>query len=403
MLTGSQLKTVAMFFFYCFLWNVGAPQFSVSRWFPTTSLAITALWIGTLAVEPFLYTALFVELIVLISILTLTPRGQKTSTGVMRYLISQTIAMPFILLSGWMVSGIETAPSASALIVRGAVLILIGFSLWLAIFPLHAWLPMLSATSHPWIFSFIFMMQQTSLLLFLLKVLDQYPWLRNLAGLAPALQWAGVWSSLAAGVLLSLETRIDRVLGYLILFETGSCLLAIGLVEQGGANVLALSIFPRALALLQWSYTLSSIQKIAPGYDGSFESLRGLLSRLPVHSLSLIISLLGIAGLPSLALFPAKRMLWNSIASITFRYSLLIALAVGFMLLFVLRLLHALITTEPTAPTLPAAFQRKEPVGQIIVLCAFCLLSLAIGLFPHVFLNPFLALLEPFTHLLPFN
>jgi hypothetical protein len=85
-------------------------------------------------VEPFLYAALIVELIVLISILLLTPRGEQTDRGVMRYLVSQTVAMPFILLSGWMVAGIESAPSASTLILRGTVMILIGFSLWLNIF-----------------------------------------------------------------------------------------------------------------------------------------------------------------------------------------------------------------------------------------------------------------------------
>jgi len=402
-LSGSQLKFVAMIYLFCFLWNVAGPQFSVSRWFPAISLAISALWISTLAVEPFLYAAVIVELIVLISVLLLSPRGEKTGSGVMRYLVSQTIAMPFVLLSGWMVTGIETAPSASLLILRGAVLILIGFSLWLAIFPLHSWLPMLAEKAHPWVFSFIFLMQQTSLSLFLLKVLDEFFWLRNLDGIFEVLQWAGVLSMLAGGVLISLQTRVDRILGYLILIETGYLVLAIGLANQGGADALALSFLPRALAFWQWSYTLSSIQKIAPEFDGSFASIRGLFSKLPFHSMSLIFSLLGLAGLPALGLFPAKRMLWNASASITFSYAPLIGLAVGGMLMLILRLLHALITTDPDSPSPVLTIHRKEPIAQILVLCVFSLFSLLIGLLPHLFLNPFLGILEPFVNLLPPN
>jgi len=400
-LTGSQLKTIAMLYLFSFLWNIAGMRFSVSRWFPTISLAITALWITTLAVKPFLYAAVIVELIVLISTLLLTPRGKQAGSGVMRYLVSQTVAMPLILLSGWMVTGIETAPSASPLILRGTVLILLGFSLWLAIFPLHTWLPMLADETHPWVFSFIFLMQQSSLWLLLLEFLDQFAWLRNLNGIFSVMQWAGVLTLLAGGVLLSLQTRINRVLAYLILIETGYSVLAIGLINQGGGNALALSLIPRVLAYWQWSYTFSSVQQIAPEIDGSFSSLSGLFARLPFHSMSLIISLLSLLGLPALGLFPAKRMLWNSIANLTFQYTPLIALAVAGMALFILRMMHTLLTPDPETPPPALLIANEESLLQIFILCFFTLLSLLMGIFPHIFLNPFLGLLEPFNHLLP--
>ena len=400
-LTGSQLRTVALLYLFSFLWNIAGMRFSVSRWFSTISLAITALWVSTLAVEPFLYAALIVELIVLISVLLLTPRGEQAGSGVMRYLVSQTVAMPFILLSGWMVAGIESAPSAGTLILRGAVLILIGFALWLAIFPLHSWMPMLAETSHPWVFSFIFLMQQSSLSIFLLKVLDQFAWLRNLEGVFPALQWAGVLTLLAGGVLASLQTKINRMLAYIVVIETGYAVLAIGLFSQGGGEALALSLLPRALAYWQWSYTLSSIQQIEPDIDGSFLSLQGLFIRLPFHSISLILSLLGLLGLPALGLFAGKRMLWNSGAGLTFHYTPLLGLAVAGMALFILRLMHTLLFTDSEAFSQALPTKREEPFWQILVLCFFTFLSLLLGIFPHVFLNPFLGILEPFIHLLP--
>lgn len=402
-LTGSQLKTVAIMYLFSFLWNIAGLRFSVSRWFPTVSLTITALWVTTLSVEPFLYAALIVELIVLISILLLTPRGEQTDRGVMRYLVSQTVAMPFILLSGWMVAGIESAPSASTLILRGTVMILIGFSLWLNIFPLHSWLPMLAEKAHPWVFSFVFLMQQSILALFLLKVLDQFAWLRNQTGILTVIQWAGVLTLLAGGVLASLQTKVNRILAYIILIETGYSVLAIGLIGQGGGEALALSILPRALAYWQWAYTLSSIQQIAPEIDGSFPSLRGLFTRLPFHSLSLVISLLTLLGLPAFGLFPAKRMLWNSGAGLAYHYTPLIGLGVAGMALFILRLMHTLLTTDPNSSSPADSINGKESLWQIFVLCFMTLLSMLMGLMPHVLLNPFLSVLEPFIHLLPPN
>ena len=402
-LTGSQLKTVAIMYLFSFLWNIAGLRFSVSRWFPTVSLTITALWVTTLAVEPFLYAALIVELIVLISILLLTPRGEQTDRGVMRYLVSQTVAMPFILLSGWMVAGIESAPSASTLILRGTVMILIGFSLWLNIFPLHSWLPMLAEKAHPWVFSFVFLMQQSILALFLLKVLDQFAWLRNQTGILTVIQWAGVLTLLAGGVLASLQTKVNRILAYIILIETGYSVLAIGLIGQGGGEALALSILPRALAYWQWSYTLSSIQQITPEIDGSFTSLRGMFTTLPFHSLSLVISLLTLLGLPAFGLFPAKRMLWNSGAGLAYHYTPLIGLGVAGMALFILRLMHTLLTTDPNSSSPADSINGKESLWQIFVLCFMTLLSMLMGLLPHGFLNPFLSLLDPFIHLLPPN
>jgi NADH:ubiquinone oxidoreductase subunit 2 (subunit N) len=400
-LSSSQLKTVAIMYMFSFLWNIAGLRFSVSRWFPTLSLTITALWVSALAVEPFLYAALIVELIVLISILLLTPRGEQTDRSVMRYLVSQTIAMPFILLSGWMVAGIESAPSASVLILRGTVMILIGFSLWLAIFPLHTWLPMLAEKAHPWVFSFVFLMQQSILAVFLLKVLDQFAWLRNLSGIFPVIQWAGVLTLVAGGLLASLQTKVNRMLAYIVLIETGYSVLAIGLIGQGGGEALALGILPRALAYWQWAYTLSSIQQIAPEIDGSFASLQGLFTRLPFHSMSLIISLLALLGLPAFGLFPSKRLLWNSGAGLTYHYTPLLGLGVAGMALFILRLMHNLLTTDPQSSPATVPINTKESLWQIIVLCFVTLVSLLMGLLPHVFLNPFLGLLEPFIHLLP--
>jgi len=81
------------------------------------SLAIlgTALLTAALGVEPFLYAAVLIHIAVLASIPILSPEGKKPRTGILRYLILQTLALPLILLAGWLLSGIEALPSDSPL------------------------------------------------------------------------------------------------------------------------------------------------------------------------------------------------------------------------------------------------------------------------------------------------
>ena len=174
---GSQLTMVALLYGIAFLWNLGSVLFRPSLWFNVLSLGISALWIATLSVNPFLYAAVLIELIALLSVPLLSPRGMRTESGVLRYLVFQTLALPLILLTGWMLAGIGSAPSANPLIVRSAMLVLFGFALWIGAFPFHSWIPMISEKSHPWALSFLFAILQTALSVFLLQFLDQYAWL----------------------------------------------------------------------------------------------------------------------------------------------------------------------------------------------------------------------------------
>ena len=132
---GSQLTMVALLYGIAFLWNLGSVLFRPSLWFNVLSLGISALWIATLSVNPFLYAAVLIELIALLSVPLLSPRGMRTESGVLRYLVFQTLALPLILLTGWMLAGIGSAPSANPLIVRSAMLVLFGFALWIGAFP----------------------------------------------------------------------------------------------------------------------------------------------------------------------------------------------------------------------------------------------------------------------------
>ena len=205
----NQLGMVALLYFVCFLWNLPVKFFDYNHWFSSLSLIISGFWVLVQFINPFLYSALVVELIVLISVPLLSPRGAPAKAGIMRYLTMQTLALPLVLLSGWMVAGIETSPSAQALVSRGAFLVLTGFMLWAGVFPLHSWQPMLSEESQPWSYSFLLVIMQVSLTFFFLHFLNQYPWLRNLEQLGLVLKWLGSLSIVAAGFWLLFRLTLN--------------------------------------------------------------------------------------------------------------------------------------------------------------------------------------------------
>ena len=106
-ITGESLTMVALLYAITLLWNLGNSVFKVSTWFNALSLVITALWVAALSVIPFLYAALLIELIALLSVPLLSPRGKKTDQGLLRYIVFETLALALILLTGWMLSGIS--------------------------------------------------------------------------------------------------------------------------------------------------------------------------------------------------------------------------------------------------------------------------------------------------------
>ncbi len=109
-------------------WFVGAFATEINRLFPSLALGMVGLLVAALIVETFLYAALLIEVAVLVSIPMLAPPGTPLRPGVLRYLIFQTLAMPFILFTGWMLTGVEAGIAVPGLTLRAAIFLGFGFA-----------------------------------------------------------------------------------------------------------------------------------------------------------------------------------------------------------------------------------------------------------------------------------
>jgi len=204
-LTSANRSFLILIYGSAFVWFIPAASLQIARRLIPLGLAITALLVAALAVQPFLYAALIIEVAVLISIPLLTPSGQNPGKGVIRFLIFQTLGVPFILFSGWLLAGIGANPGDLGLVQQAATFLGLGFAFLLAIFPFFTWIPLLAEEAHPYVVGFLLWMLPTVTLFYGLGFLDSYTWLRDATFLKTFLTLAGTLMVVTGGLLAAFQ------------------------------------------------------------------------------------------------------------------------------------------------------------------------------------------------------
>jgi len=389
-INSGNLPLISFIFFIAGLWIMGSGWFKLSKYYSALVFLISALLIAALAVRPFLYAALLIEIAVLLSIPLLSSPNEKTSPGILRYLIFETMAIPMILLAGWLLSGIETAPANSPLINQITILLLLGFVLLLAVFPFHSWMPMLAKYSHPWVTSFIFAIFPTIIAMLLIGFLDRFIWLRSLPSLYSSLNFISALMMVVGGVLVAIQDNLGKAFGYAVIIETGFSLLAIGLNPQGGLIWFSLLLIPRAIAYWLWAFCLGKIKEEFK--DLSISSLSGIMHTHPFLSAGVIIAQLSLAGLPLLASFPIKRLIWFASANANLWNNIWLFISSIGLALFTIRISLQFFNSDSNNKF----WKRSEPSGVVIPIIIALFLLLSTGLFPHLLLPAMSNLMNAF-------
>ena len=382
-LSVSILPFISLIYAVTGLWALVSGIPGTPKFFRPSSLAITALLTAALGVEPFLYAALLIYLAVIASLPILSPAGKKPQPGVLRYLILQTLALPFILLAGWLLSGVEALPSDSPLVGQSAIILGLGFALWLGIFPFHSWLPMVSQHAHPLVVSHLMFLLPSTVFVFSLNFFDRYIFLRTLQNLGGTISFIGALMIFLGGLWTAIQDDIKRAFGYSILSETGFTLLALSLFSQDGLKWM-LILFPvRALGFWLWGYTMSLIEKHNGSVD--IDALQGFAWQYPLLSSGLLVAQFSIAGLPLLALFPVKL----SILTAIFRNNSTIGIwaFIGYLglFLFTFRMLATFIKSNDTSKL--TAWVISEKKHEYLPILIMIVILVILGLFPSIIEN----------------
>ncbi len=304
---------LAIIFGVAALWFFGTEASGTANRFVSLGLMIISLLTASIAVEPFLYAALLLEIAAMLIVLLLVPAYQKPGRGVVRFLIYQTLAMPFILFSGWMLAGVESSPGDLNTTTQAGTILGLGFAFLLAVFPLYNWIPMLMEENSPYATGFLLWALPTFTVIFALGFLDRYAWLRTSPQLASAIQFAGVLMVASGGIFAALQRHIGRMLGYASIAEAGLLILIMGLKPSEIVNLTFLILITRGLALAVWALALSIIKRLA--YSLRFNEIQGLARRYPLAVIALLLAQLSMSGFPLLAGFPARLAIWQELAA----------------------------------------------------------------------------------------
>lgn len=374
------------------IWFFGADALGLTRRLIPIGLAIIALLVASTAVQPFLYAALLIEVAILLAVPMLLPLNQTPGRGLTRFLIYQTLAMPFILFAGWLLSGVETSPGDAALTAQATSMLAVGFAFLLGVFPLYTWLPALMEETPPYLVAFLLWILPQTTIFFLMSFVDRYIFLRGSPELLGLLRVMGLTMIVTAGVWAAFQTHLGRMFGYFIVAETGTMLVALGLGTSTGTQAIFLQLIPRGLTMLLWALCLSLIR--AEVETPRFSRVQGAMRVMPFAAAGVAFASLASAGFPLLAEFPSRLLMMEGLASLSLGQ--LLALLAG-----ILGLLTGAIRTLAVFVMAPADIaweSRESRVHATFILVGVAILFL-LGLFPQL-MQPILAKLPSlFQHL----
>ena len=358
------------------LWFFGAEAAKTAIRIVPLGLMITALMVAAIAVQPFLYAALFIEVAILLAIPLLTSLYSPPGRGVVRFLIYQTLAMPFVLLAGWLLSGVEASPGDLALAAQSASILGLGFAFLLAIFPLYNWIPLLMEETSPYIVGFLLWIIPTITIVFGAGFLDRYSWLRSSPQLIVTLRSVGLLMLVSGGMLAAFQRHLGRIMAYGSIAETGFSLLALSLDFRLGIPILFLLIPARALGLAVWSLALTVIKDHTETMR--FGASRGMLRVVPFASAGVLIATLSTSAFPLLAGFPARFALWENLARVSIGSAIWMGVGILGLLVSAFRSLAVLSMAEEFT-----SWQPRESLIQMIMLGLGMIGLFILGLFPQ--------------------
>jgi formate hydrogenlyase subunit 3/multisubunit Na+/H+ antiporter MnhD subunit len=390
-ITSADQSLLALLYGIAAIWFFASAIAGVARPLVPLGMAILALLIASLAVTPFLYAALIIQTAILLAVPLLSPPEQKPGRGVIRFLIYQTLAMPFILFSGWLLAGVESSPGDIELLTQAATLLALGFAFLLAIFPLYTWIPLLMEEASPYAVGFILWLLPAATLLFALGFLDRYAWLREFAQLPHALRLAGLIMITTGGIWAAFERHLGRIMGYAAIVNTGFSLLAMSLLQNYRLSAFFMLMIPQALSLILWSLALTVLKREKKSLN--FREMQGLIQQYPILVSGLLLAHFSALGMPLLAGFPPILAIWEGVAREKMIFAFWVGVGIASLLTSALRSLAVFVMTPKKEN-----WRLGGGWAQNIFLGLGIILLFVLGLFPQLIYPILVDLPKAFEH-----
>lgn len=259
------------------------------------------LILTSFAVEPIFYGALFLGFLTLVFTILLSPPGHPVTPGVYRYLITQILGIIFILFAAWLASWVDFDPGENVLLLRSVIILSLGFSILLAVFPFTSWILMISERNHPYLSGFVLNVYLTGVVVYALRFITDPGWIQPIGNIQGPFQTAGVLMVGIGAISAVFSNHLGRVLGSSVTAAVGRWLLAISLIDQGNDLLFGLMLI-QTLGVALTSLALSLLNQLVPDLD--YDSARGAGRLWPGIAVGIAVGLFSTAGFPLIGGFP---------------------------------------------------------------------------------------------------
>lgn len=344
---------------------------------------------GAFMFQDFLIRVLILKIAWLVAIL-LVQSGTATETRAgTRLLIVSVLALPAFLFASVIIDRFALQPEALALAQLAGIGLGLGFSLMLAVFPFHAWLPQAAEDGPPLIAAWLVAALGTSYIVLLIDMLSQYPWLLVEGNGETMLRAAGVILAIGAGILVFTETHLGRMWAYSVLSDLGYLLLALSFGGATGVQAALLVTAARFVALALSGTALATIRHRVQTLE--IDKLAGSASQVPLSYLGFLAGGLAFFGLPLSPGFPGH---WVVIRELLTTAPVWVWAMVGAALLGTLGYVRALNAAFQTAPQERLDEIEREPLSVGVILLTLIAVAVSIGLAPGTIMPLISFLLE---------
>lgn len=374
------------------VWGIAILLFKKQSLIIPFGLIFSAFLLAAVSVEPFLYSALIIEIAVILSIPLIMDINNKNKKGIIRYLIYQTLAMPFILLAGWFLAGGEINPVNPEQLIQATLLLGLGFFFWLGIFPFHSWVPMVFEETDPMNSGFILLLLQTFSFVLIIKYINGFAWLRDYVVFFQALRFLGIVMAVFGSIGFFFQKNIRKMIGYELLHSVGVILISIGLSYSRGIGLFSfligsrLVIFP--LLFFSTSYLIQKEKNLTVLNFGK------IAQENPIAGAAFIFSMLSLAGMPLTLGFPPLQTMYQFLA-LDYTYILvLLIFSISLNTIIVFKLIKDILKIGNVLKNLEIIDREN------IYLVSLLTLLVLNGFFPRLILTQFENLVAGFGYLI---
>ena len=384
--------SVILFAFLGF-WTLALIIFKIQSRVVPLGIAFMAFLISALAVEPFLYSALLIEISVIVSVLMVADVNAESNNGVLRYLIYFSIGVPFVLLAGWYLAGGEITPVNEEQLIQATLLLGLGFVFWLGVFPFQSWIPLIAEENRLSESFLVLIIMPVAIMMLLLKYLNGFVWLREYGAVFQGLRIFGLLMVVSGSVWAFFQQKLNRLLSYLLIASTGTILLSIGLDLPAGIYLSSYLVFARLAACFILVWIAFALQQ-AKG-DLSLGAFKSLFYLSPFMGLSALLAFFSFAGMPLTAGFPVMQSLYAYLAAANKLFAFAVIACTGVISMIFIRLSFLVLSRNQGRSQPPIELTSKEKITFI----TFAFFMIVAGLLPNIFFGGFERMVSGFEFL----